>query len=315
MPLRIPTENEVLEYFSTLSNWGRWGPDDQLGTLNLITNHKRAQAASLVKRGITVGCARPILPVPAVDMRYPPPVHFMLESGEAYALPSAPHWTRQFCTDYIGMGFHGLTITHIDSLSHEFWQGKMYNGRPADVVTTNGGATVGGIEVLKDGVMTRGVLLDITRVRGKEWLEPGEGVFPEDLEAAERAQGVRVEEGDALCLRLGWFKRREQLGPVPRAAGFPGLHAACLPWLHRRGVALVASDSANDVVPSGYQKLEVPIHQVGIVGMGLWLIDAANPEDLAVQCQALDRWEFMFTVAPLHFPTVTGSPVTPLATF
>jgi len=220
------------------------------------------------------------------------------------------------------MGFHGSTITHIDSLCHEFWEGKMYNGRPADQVTTTRGATANGIENVKDGIVTKGVLLDIARLRGKEWLEAGEGVFPEDLEAAELAQGVKVEQGDALCLRLGWLKRGNQLGAIPanpgdqeagRAPPKPGLHAASLPWLHERGVALIADDGTNGSRPSGYPRIETPIHQVGIVAMGLWLIDAANFEDLAARCEAMNRWDFMFAVAPLNFPTVTGSPVTPLA--
>jgi kynurenine formamidase len=310
---RIPSEAAVLEYFTTLSNWGRWGSDDQLGTLNLITAKKRTQAAALVREGLSVGCARPVSTSPAADVALPP-LHFMLESGEAHAVPGAKErGIRQVSTDFIGMGFHGLTITHIDALCHIFWDGKMYNGRPAELITTSRGATAEGIEVLKDGIVTRGVLLDITQVRGKERLDAGEGVFPEDLEAAERAQGVRVAEGDALCLHLGWYKRRQQLGPVPREVGRPGLHAAALPWLHQRGVALIAADASQDVYPSGYPMLDIPIHQVGIVAMGLWLIDAAQFDDLMPHCQRLSRWEFMFVVAPLHFPSVTGSPVTPLA--
>ena len=311
----IPSEEEVVGYFNTLSNWGRWGEDDMLGTLNLVGNEERVRAAALVKHGTTVGCARPISTAPAIDTPIPPQ-HFMLESGEGYNLPSAqtrPPW--QAVADIISLAFHGLYCTHVDALSHIFWNGKMYGGRPAEMVTTRGGATANDIAVVKDGVLTRGVLLDITKVRGKEWFEPGEAVFVEDLEAAEVSQGVRVEEGDALCLRLGWYKRRLARGPVARSDGRPGLHAETLPWLRERGVPLIASDAAHDVVPSGYDAVEMPIHQVGIVAMGLWLLDNANFEDLVVQCEALGRWDFMFTMAPLRFPTVTGSPVTPLATF
>jgi kynurenine formamidase len=315
MAPRIPTEKQVLEYFNSLSNWGRWGDDDQLGTLNLITDQKRRQAAALVRGGISVGCARPILTEPAVDTPIPP-LHFMIESGEGFNLPSAEgRGPRQAVFDMIGVAFHGLSVTHLDALCHVFWNGQMYGGRPAELVTTRGGASVNDIAVAQHGIQTRGVLLDITRVRGKEWLEAGEAVFVEDLEAAEAAQGVRVEEGDALCLRLGWFKRRLAHGPVARAVGRPGLHAQTLPWLRERGVSLLAADASQDVSPSGYQALDIPIHQVGIVAMGLWLIDAANFEDLAAQCQALGRWDFMFTVAALNFPTATGCPVTPLATF
>ena len=313
---KIPSESEVLEYFKTLSNWGRWGEDDRLGTLNLVTPQKRVDAARLVREGIAVGCARPISKQMDSDVSDLPPVHFMMESGEGWVTPSGPsRGPRQVAYEFFGMRFHGITITHVDALSHIFWDGKMYNGIPAEAVSTSQGTTQHSIESMKDGLLTRGVLLDIAKVRGKEWLEGGEAVFADDLEAAERAQGVRVEEGDALCLRFGWYKRRNKLGPAPRSVGRPGLHAATLPWLHRRGVSLIAADASEDVQPSGYDKLDIPIHQVGIVAMGLWMIDSANFEDLAERCQALNRWEFLFTMAPMRFPGVTGSPLTPLAVF
>jgi kynurenine formamidase len=191
----------------------------------------------------------------------------------------------------------------------------MYNGFPASMITADRGATVGSIDQVKNGVVTRGVLLDITRVRGVDWLEGGDAVFPDDLEAAEEAQGVHVESGDALLLRLGWFKRRSQLGPVPPSVGRPGLHAATLPWLRQRGVSLIAADASQDVAPSGYSRIPLPVHSVGIVAMGLWLIDAANCEELAAVCQRLDRWDFMFMMAPLRLNNTTGSPVNPLAVF
>ena len=306
---QIPTEEEVLGYMTSLSNWGRWGPDDELGTLNLITLDKRAQAGRLVREGISVTCSRPIVPELAPDVTSIPPLHYMIRTGEA-----APERGPGASLDFIGMSYHGLTITHIDSLCHQFWDGKMYNGKPASLVNTLDKATVEGIDNVQDGVVTRGVLLDITQVKGKEWLEEGEGVFPEDLEAAEKAQGVRVEEGDAVLLRLGWYKKRQQQGP---AAGNdrPGLHAASVPWLHQRGASIVAADASHDVIPSGYAGVPLPVHLVGIVAMGLWLIDAANFEGLAEVCRDLNRWEFMFVVAPLRFHNATGSPVNPLAIF
>jgi kynurenine formamidase len=156
-------------------------------------------------------------------------------------------------------------------------------------------------------------MLDITKVKGKEWLDPGEPVFTADLEAAEAAQGVRVEEGDALMLRLGWYKRRLELGPPE--AGRPGLHAETIPWLHERGVSILAGDASQDMDPAGYPNLGLPVHRVGIVAMGLWLIDAANCEELAKVCERLNRYDFMFVVAPLRFKNATGSPVNPLAVF
>ena len=305
---QVPTEEEVLGYMTSLSNWGRWGQDDELGTLNLITPEKRAQAGRLVKEGISVTCSRLIVPEIAPDVVSIPPLHYMINTGE-----SAPSSGPGGSSDFIGLSYHGYTITHLDSLCHQFWDGKMYNGKSASLVNAQQKATAGHIDRAQDGVVTRGVLLDIARLKGKEWLEEGEAVFPDDLEAAERAQGVRLEEGDALLVRLGWYKKREQT-PTP-APGRPGLHAATLPWLHERGVSIILADASQDVDPSGYSKVSLPVHRVGIVAMGLWLIDAANCEELVKVCQRLGRWEFMFVVAPLRFHNATGSPINPLAIF
>ena len=304
----IPTEEEVLGWMTSLSNWGRWGPDDELGTLNLITPEKVAQAGRLVREGITVTCSRLIVPEGAADVTSIPPLHYMVRTGE-----SAPGSGGGGASDFFGFSFHGLTITHLDALCHQFWDGKMYNGKDASLVTADQKAQAGHIDRAQNGVVTRGVMLDITRVKGKQWLEPGEPVFTADLEAAEAAQGVRVEEGDALMLRLGWYKRRLELGPP--TSGRPGLHAETIPWLRERGVSILAGDASQDMDPAGYPNLGLPVHRVGIVAMGLWLIDAANCEELAQVCQRLGRYEFMFVVAPLRFHNATGSPVNPLAVF
>ena len=302
---QVPSEQEVMDFMASLSNWGRWGPDDELGTLNLITPQKRAQAGSLVKEGISVTCSRLIIPeTNAQDVTSIPPLHYMVGLPPATGAGGA--------SDFIGFSFHGLTITHLDSICHQTYDGKMYNGKPATLVTAREKAQAGHIDRVQNGVVTRGVLLDITQVRGKDWLEAGEGVHPDDLEAAERAQGVRVEEGDALCLRLGWYKRRQELGPPP--PGRPGLHASTLPWLKERGVSIIVADASQDVDPSGYSpEVGLPVHRVGIVAMGLWLIDAANFDELAPVCSRLNRWEFMFVVAPLRVHNGTGSPVNPIA--
>ena len=305
---KIPTEEEVLGWMNSLSNWGRWGPEDELGTLNLITPEKIAQAGTLVKEGISVTCARLIVPEGAADVTSIPPLHWMVRTGE-----SAPANGGGGASDFFGFSFHGLTITHLDALCHQFWDGKMYNGKDAALVTADQKATAGHIDRAQNGFVTKGVMLDITKVKGKQWLDPGEPVFTEDLEAAEAAQGVRVVEGDALMLRLGWYKRRLELGPPE--AGRPGLHAETIPWLHERGVSILAGDASQDMDPAGYPNLGLPVHRVGIVAMGLWLIDAANCEELAKVCERLNRYDFMFVVAPLRFKNATGSPVNPLAVF
>jgi kynurenine formamidase len=165
-------------------------------------------------------------------------------------------------------------------------------------------------------VVSRGVLLDVARTRGVPWLGPAEGVMPEDLEAAERAAGVRVEPGDILVVRTGYYARRLAEGPVnPLQAGSPGPHAALLPWLKERGVAVWGSDTHNDVTPTPYPAMGSPFHIGALVGLGLWLIDNMNLEDIAGACADRGRWEFLLTLAPLRLRNVTGSPLNPIALF
>ena len=312
----VPSEQEVLGYLTTQSNWGRWGADDQLGTINLITPAKRLAAARLVRDGIGVTCARPITTEITAETTFQP-MRFMVDSGEGRDTASGERlMARRGAGEFIGMVFHGYAITHVDTPAHFFWEGKIYNGRSCNLITSREGATVEAVELLHDGVVSRGVLLDVARTRGIRWMERGEGVMPEDLEAAERAQGVQVEEGDILVVRTGNYARRAIDGPVdPREAGSPGPHAALLPWLRQRGVAMWGSDTHNDVTPTPYPALGSPFHIGALVALGLWLIDNMNLEEVAAACATRSRWEFLLTVAPLRLRNVTGSPVNPIALF
>ena len=316
MATSIPTESEVLGYFQSLSNWGRWGDDDQLGTLNFLSPEKVKQAASLVQDGVTVSCARTVTFQSEPDIPVPP-IHYMVESGEGWASgDKVTNRTAQGSSDFFGMVFHGFSITHVDSLAHFFWEGKMYNGRPAHLISTGMGATVESIELAKDGIVSRGVLVDVPRIRGVDWLERGEGVMPDDILAAEEQCGFKIEEGDVLLVRTGQLHRRNVEGPVnPREVGSTACQAACLPLFHERGIAMLGSDTGNDVMPTGYPNLSNPIHQVGIAGMGLWILDNANLEELAAACSERNRWEFMLSIGPLRLSNTTGSPVNPLAIF
>ncbi|MBM4421239.1 MAG: cyclase family protein [Chloroflexi bacterium] len=234
-----------------------------------------------------------------------PPLHFMIRSGESLN-PSRPG-----TVDYIAMVFHGLTTTHVDALSHSILEGELYGGRPASVVTTEYGATELSIDAMRDGVVTRGILIDVPAALDREFLDPGEPVTPHMLERVEAAEGLTIGEGDALLLRTGWWTRRRRHGPAPGRSR-AGLHASALPWLHARGVAVVATDAANDVIPSGYE-IELPVHEIGQVAMGLCLIDACDFDRLAEACTQTGRFEFMFAFAPLRMPFATGSPVNPVA--
>jgi kynurenine formamidase len=312
----VPTQDEVLGYFDTLSNWGRWGPDDERGTLNYITPEMVRAAIATVTQGVSVSCALDIRAEWTPDQIVGSPQRLMLVTGEPPDSRDPAHSRAWGPMEYFGLAFHGFTVTHLDALSHGVWNGQLYNGRPASVVTARSGALEQSVVAAASGITTRGVLLDIPPVRGQQWLEPGDGVFPEDLEAAEDRQGVRVGTGDAVLLRTGYGQRRRERGHEDMlATGQPGWHAACMPWLHERQVALIASDTSQEVVPSGYTNPGLPVHKVGIVAMGLWLLDNADLEDAAAMCVELKRWEFLLVNAPLRIDGGTGSPLNPLAIF
>ena len=315
MASQIPTEEEVLTYFERLSNWGRWGPGDELGTPNLITSEKTRRALATVQEGVSVSMSREVMWESAPDVPSPP-VHFMVESGEGWASgDKVSSRTNAAAIDYIGMIFHGLAVTHVDSLAHFFWQGKTYNGKPAHMVSTSLGATVCSVEAASKGFISRGVLVDVPMIRGVEWLERGEGVMPDDILAAEERCGFEVEEGDILLIRTGQLRRREVEGPAPASAGSTACQAACLPLFHERGIAVMGSDTGNDVRPSQYSTVTQPIHQVGITAMGLWILDNANLEDVALACIERNRWQFIVSINPLRLHNTTGSPVNPIAVF
>jgi kynurenine formamidase len=306
------TEDEVRGFFTSLSNWGKWGPTDQLGTLNYITPDKRRRAGAEVRDGQSVSLSLPLATRPAPDN--PTPVtHLMVQTGargESGGLVDAP-----YSADYFAISPHGLANTHLDALCHVFNQGKMYNGYPASDVTSQG-ARNGAIDALKDGIVTRGVLIDAPRVLGREWLEPGEAISPADIEAAEKSGNFRVEEGDILFVRTGRHVRQKARGPWNSFKdGLAGLGAACLPWLHERKVALLGCDGVSDVIPSGFPKVTMPIHTVAIVTMGIHLIDNCNLDDVAAACAARSRWTFLCAIAPLVLIRGTASPVNPLAVF
>lgn len=313
--MAIPSEAQVLEWFESLSNWGRWGDDDQLGCLNLITPGKRRLAASLVEEGVPVSCARPITTEMALDVSYQVQ-RYMVDSGEGRDTdPPERRVTRRGAAEFVGMVFHGQTITHIDALSHYSWEGLLYNGKPASMITSREGAQTHSIEPAADGIVSRGVLLDIARVRDVPWLAADDPVMPEDLEEAERLQGVRVEEGDILLVRTGNYRRRLEEGGLPPTEPSAACQVACAPWFRERGVAMLGTDTSNDVRPSQYPNIGSPLHTMCLVTMGLWLIDNANLEEVAEACARRNRYQFMLSMGPLRLRNITGSPVNPVALF
>ena len=308
MPPRL-TRDEVVTLYEKLSNWGRWGKADERGALNFITEQKRIAAARLVRSGTVVSLALPLATEPAPDN--PTPVtHLMHQTGyDANEVRLMP-----YTADYFAISPHGHAVTHLDALCHVFWRGKMYNGFDATEVGSHG-ARKCAIDIAGDGIVSRGVLLDIPKIKNVQWLEPGDRIFPEDLDAAEKEHGVRVEEGDILLIRNGRARRRKTVGPWVTMQAMPGLDASCLQWLYDRKIAVLGSDSASDVVPSGYEGLSRPIHVGTLSIMGIHLIDNADLDALAVTADRLGRYEFQFVMGPLVLRRGTASPVNPLAIF
>ncbi len=303
------TEAEFRELFEAVSTWGRWDGDTERGALNNLTPARTAAAAKLVRSGVTVTLSQPLRTVARIDMPEPADHHMTMLTDVDIGSGSV-----RFAKDYVGVDYHNDGHSHIDAFSHVAYQDRLYGGAPAETVTSEGAAT-GSIEVLKDGLVGRGVLLDVPRERGISWIEPGEFVFREDLEAAERAQGVTVGTGDILLVRTGHARRQAEHEPWDTPKSKAGLHPTAATFLAERGVAVLGSDGNNDTAPSTTEGVAFPIHVLAINAMGIHLLDYLQFEDLVPHCEAAGRWEFLFAAAPLRISRGTGSPLNPTAIF
>jgi kynurenine formamidase len=297
---------EFRELFDRVSNWGRWGPDDELGALNYLTPERVAAAAGLARSGRTISLSRTLNTEREPDNPEPADHRMTMLDGAEHSEGLA------FVKDYIGVDYHNDSHSHLDAFCHVSYDGRLYNGRPADSVSATG-ATVETVEVAKDGLVGRGVLLDIPRGRGIDWLEPGDSVLPADLEEAESSQGVKVGEGDILLVRTGHATRLDELGPWDVASSKAGLHPSCAEFLWERRVAALGSDGNNDTAPSVTEGVGFPIHVLALVAMGVHLLDYLHLRALADACDQARRWEFLFVGAPLRIPGGTGSPLNPIA--
>jgi kynurenine formamidase len=290
---------EFDELFQKVKNWGRWGKDDQLGSANLVTTAKRKQAVGLVKIGTTVSLAH----------------NPLTERAEDNANPFEHTMLRGFSMDRYAVSYHGYAHSHIDALCHILYKDQTYNGYARADVNTEKGCTKLGIDNLKNGIVTRGILLDIPRLKGVEFLEPGTAVYVEDLEAWEKKAGVKISSGDAILLRTGRWARRAKLGPWNVGQNAAGLHASVAPWIKERGVAFAGSDLALDVVPSQVEGMTLPVHTLFITALGINLLDNQDLEALGETAAKLNRWEFMLTINPVPVTGGTGFPLNALAMF
>jgi kynurenine formamidase len=301
---RLVTAAEYERWQTELSNWGRWGKDDELGALNLITPAKRKAAAALVRDGVSVSLSSNASTEKGVDV--PCPIEWAMTTASASG-----------ATDRVGFPcIHGAGATHLDSFAHRFFGGRMWNGYPvADLVTMQGGAAKNSVLTMKNGIVTRGVLYDIPRLKGVPYLEPGTRIFPADLEAWEKKTGVKVGAGDALLLRWGRWARRSTLGVWPVDEGSAGFDNSIIPWLKKRDIALIGWETPAYVPQPQGDLPRLAVHDFALTILGIHLLDRADFDALSEAAASRGRWEFMLTVAPLAIPKGTGSPVNPIAMF
>ena len=303
---RNVTAAMVDSWMKELSNWGRWGKDDQMGAINLITPVKRKQAAALVKDGVSVSLARNTETEKAAD-NDSPFGHTMNNTGKN-PLEGA------YSMDLISVSYHGWAHSHMDSLCHMFYKGKMYNGYSQEEVTAKGAQKLA-VTNFKNGIFTRALLMDIPRLKGLPYLQPGTAIYPEDLDAWEKKAGIKVGSGDVVLIRTGRWAIRDSKGAWNISSNAAGLYASCTRWLKSRDAAVLGSDGASDVMPSGVAGVNQPIHQLVLIAMGMPIFDNLDLEAVSAEANKRQRWEFLITASPLAISGGTGSPFNPIATF
>ncbi len=287
-----------------LSNWGRWGKEDELGALNLVTPAKRKRAAALVKDGVPVSMASPV-DTEKADDNTTPYEHTMIQLSPINA------------GDRLSVAYHGYRHTHLDAFAHRFFDGKMWNGFSREEVTSEGGAKKNSIYAVRNGIFTRGILVDVPLLKGVPYLEPGTRIYIDDLEAWEKRAGVKVSAGDALFIRTGRWTRRAKVGPWNAAREAAGLDAFVIPWLRQRGVAVLGSETAQDAVPApgGAEVTVLPLHDFALIMLGVHLMDNVDLDAVAKAAAERKRWEFLLTAAPLPVKNGVGSVLNPIAVF
>jgi kynurenine formamidase len=305
-PPRTPDWRDLA---ASVRNWGRWGADDQIGTLNLIDAEAVRAAAALVRRGAVFDLGIPFDENgPQYGNGRTNPVRSMSVLGGS----DPGGGSMRYNDDVVSMPLQ--TATQWDALSHVFYDGKLYNDTPAGVVTPAGASRLG-IQHQAKGVFGRGVLLDVATHRGVDWLEAGEVITPGLLDDVVARQGVEIRKGDIVLVRTGWRRKFVREGDG-RAflAGEPGLGLACCRWLHEHDVAAVAGDNwAVEAIPGELPDEPFAVHMVLIRDMGMTLGEMFDLEELAEDCARDGVYEFLLTAPVLKFTGAVGSPVSPLA--
>ncbi|QNP72050.1 cyclase family protein [Streptomyces roseirectus] len=301
---------EFHEIAKSVNNWGRWGADDEIGTLNLITGDVVRRAAAEVRDGRRIPLALPLkedgVQTGAIPGRVNP-LHAMTQINQEIFGPG----TVACSDDAVTMGLQAGT--HWDALTHVSHSGRIYNGRPASTVTAHGGAEFSGIATVRH-LVSRGVLLDVARARGVDRLDGAHAVTPEDLSAAEEFAGVRVRAGDVVLVRTGQVQVYLAGDRHAYAYPSPGLSVRTPEWFHARDVAAVANDTLTfEIFPPEIEDLWLPVHALDLVEMGMLQGQNWNLEELSTACGESGRYAFLLSATPEPFVGATGTPVAPVA--
>ena len=296
-----------------LSNWGRWGPSDERGALNFITPQKLVEAASLIKQGKVISMSIPFNAKGVQSGLYGRnnPIHLMSFDGGDEHVQKGKNGVR-FADDYVIMPLQ--CGTQWDALSHFWYDSALYNGYSSQEVSSMG-ARKNSIERVKDGIVSRGVLLDVAQHRGVKWLEPGYAIKPAELDEVARAEGAAVGSGDIVLVRTGWRRKFvEEPDRITWHQAQPGLSWECARWFHDHEIAAVCSDNVGiDVHPDELEDFTAPLHMLLLRDMGMMLGEIFDLEDLSADCAADGVYEFLFSAPPLRITGAVGSPINPLA--
>jgi kynurenine formamidase len=298
------SKDQFDRWMTEISNWGRWGEADELGTLNLITPSMRIAAAELVRKGVSVSLALDLNKTKDELNTFP----------FEHTLTTGAFGGHEVAGDRYSVEYHGFAHSHMDGLPHFAHDGRLYNGYPVSLLKSTGAEKLG-IQNAHDGVFTRGVLIDMPWFKQVDYLEPGTAITIEDLEDWEKKTGISVSSGDVLLIRTGRWERLRQKGQWNFLEKAAGSHASVAKWLKERDVAIIGSDGVSDVMPSGVEGKLNPLHELVIVGLGMPILDNLDLDPLAREASRQKRWTFLFTGAPLRVPGGTGSPLNPIATF
>lgn len=296
------------EIFARVRNWRRWGDEDDSGTLNHITATHVKAAAGLVHEGLTVSLAHDLDTAAGPDNSRPA-LHYMTR------LADIGSGQPRVNMDFVGSDFHGKSVTHLDALCHVNFRGELFNGIEASAALSSAGSSFGSVLAMRDGVTSRGVLLDVPRYRNVKWLEPGETIRSDELQRVASAQGIVLGPADIILVRTGARARRAERGPWNPDNSSAGLYPDALEWLHRMDVSVLGSDGDSDTRPSPVTGIESPVHALALCAMGMPLLDNLHLEPLSSTCAILKRWDFLCSIAPMRIPGGTGSPVNPIAVF